>query len=147
MEEFNLTLWLKELNYVLHLGCLGVLVDVDVDVVCFFFSFAIHFWESKIQLLKNHWMVTEMETAFKTFKQASTKKKLSFKYTLRHFHEVHQMCEQFTFKTFNNECKTKLKIFLFQYREYLDLKQHVDQLRNKQKHLRSQRDVSNIQSL
>ena len=28
---------LKELNYVLHLGCLGVLVDVDVDVVCFFF--------------------------------------------------------------------------------------------------------------
>ena len=94
-------------------------------------------------------MVTEMETAFKTFKQASTKKILSFKYTLRHFHEVHQMCEQFTFKTFNNECKKKkkLKIFLFHYREYLDLKQHVDQLRNKQKHLRSQRDVSNIQSL
>ena len=136
---------LKELNYVLHLGCLGVLVDVDV--VCFFFSFTIYFWESKIQLLKNHWMVTEMETAFNTVKQASTKKILSFKYTLRHFHEVHQMCEQFTFKTFNNECKTKLKIFLFQYREYLDLKQHVDQLRNKQKHLRSQRDVSNIQSL
>lgn len=26
--------------------------------------------------------------------------------------------------------------------EYLVLKQHVDQLRNKQKHLRSQRDVS-----
>lgn len=92
-------------------------------------------------------MVTEMETAFNTVKQASTKKILSFKYTLRHFHEVHQMCEQFTFKTFNNECKTKLKIFLFQYREYLDLKQYVDQLRNKQKHLRSQRDVSNIQSL
>ena len=87
-------------------------------------------------------MVTEMETAFNTFKK-------SFKYTLRHFHEVHKMCEQFTFKTFNNECKktNKLKIFLFHYREYLDLKQHVDQLRNKQKHLRSQRDVSNIQSL
>ena len=32
---------LKELNYVLHLGCLGVLVDVDVDVdvICFFFIF------------------------------------------------------------------------------------------------------------
>lgn len=135
----------------MHLGCLCVLVDVDVDVI-FFFSFSIYFWESKIQLLKNHWMVTEMETAFNTFKQASKHQKknqkiLSFKYTLRHFHEVHQMCEQFTFKTFNNECKTKLKIFLFQYREYLDLKQHVDQLRNKQKHLRSQRDVSNIQSL
>ena len=85
--------------------------------------------------------------------QASKHKKknqkiLSFKYTLRHFREVHQMCEQFIFKTFNNECKKKKwKIFLFHYREYLDLKQHVDQLRNKQKHLRSQRDVSNIQSL
>lgn len=45
-------------------------------------------------------MVTEMETAFNTFKK-------SFKYTLRHFHEVHKMCEQFTFKTFNNECKKK----------------------------------------
>ena len=91
-------------------------------------------------------MVTEMETAFNTFKQSKHQKNPE-NFILRHFHAVHQMCEQFTFKTFNNECKTKLKIFLFQYREYLDLKQHVDQLRNKQKHLRSQRDVSNIQSL
>ena len=29
-----------------------------------------------------------------------------------------------------------------QYSDYLALKQHVDQLRNKQKNLRSQRDVS-----
>ena len=41
----------------------------------------------------------------------------------------------------------KLKIFLFLYSEYLVHKQHVDQLRNKEKHLRSQRDVSNVQSL
>lgn len=120
---------------------------------CYFFFF--HFQSIFEKAKSNFWRITEWLLRWKlhsthSSKQASTKKNqkiLSFKYTLRHFHEVHQMCEQFTFKTFNNECKTKLKIFLFQYREYLDLKQHVDQLRNKQKHLRSQRDVSNIQSL
>ena len=136
---------LKELNYVLHLGCLGVLVDVDV--VCFFFICNLFLRKQNStfeESLNGYWDGNCIQHI-----QASTKKILSFKYTLRHFHEVHQICEQFTFKTFNNECKKKkkLKIFLFHYREYLDLKQHVDQLRNKQKHLRSQRDVSNIQSL
>lgn len=51
-------------------------------------------------------MVTEMETAFNTFKK-------SFKYTLRHFHEVYKMFEQFTFKTFNNECKKKIYIYFY----------------------------------
>ena len=120
---------------------------------CLFFFYLHSIFEKE---KSNFWRITEWLLRWKLHSthssKASTKKTqkiLSFKYTLRHFHEVHQMCEQFTFKTFNNECKkkNKLKIFLFHYREYLDLKQHVDQLRNKQKHLRSQRDVSNIQSL
>ena len=121
---------------------------------CLFFFYLHSIFEKE---KSNFWRITEWLLRWKLHSthssKASTKKTqkiLSFKYTLRHFHEVHQMCEQFTFKTFNKlnaKKKKKLKIFLFHYREYLDLKQYVDQLRNKQKHLRSQRDVSNIQSL
>ena len=132
----------------MHLGCLCVLVDVDV--IFFFFIFNLFLRKQNPtfeESLNGYWDGNCIQYIQASKHQKKNQIILSFKYTLRHFHEVHQMCEQFTFKTFNNECKTKLKIFLFQYREYLDLKQHVDQLRNKQKHLRSQRDVSNIQSL
>ena len=96
---------LKELNYVLHLGCLGVLVDVDV--VCFFFICNLFLRKQNStfeESLNGYWDGNCIQHI-----QASTKKILSFKYTLRHFHEVHQICEQFTFKTFNNECKKKKK--------------------------------------
>ena len=140
-------MWLKELYYVLHLGCLGVLVDVDVDVICFFFHFQSIFEKAK----SNFWRITEWLLRWKLHSTQSSKQAQKKFYLLSTLSDISmrfiRCVNSLLSKPSTMNAKQNWKIFLFQYREYLDLKQHVDQLRNKQKHLRSQRDVSNIQSL
>lgn len=135
----------------MHLGCLCVLVDVDVDVIFFFFIFNLFLRKQNPtfeESLNGYWdgnciqhiQAKQAPKKPRKFYLLSTLWDISMRF-------IRCVNSLFSKPSTMNAKKKKWKIFLFHYREYLDLKQHVDQLRNKQKHLRSQRDVSNIQSL